>query len=102
MAEVAKGQKEASIVPGMIHSFKQCDTMAEETSPTLGITDKYCVRETRNNPVFCSAEMTLGTLLLIVTIALEESQGKLGDSPEKTAQNHHTASKTKNKRPWFV
>lgn len=63
VAEVSKGQ---SIVPvfmkgstEMIHSCKECGTMAEETSPTLGITDKYCVGETRNNTVFCYAEMTL-------------------------------------------
>lgn len=70
MAEVSKGgftcQKEASIVPvfmkgstGTIHSCKQCSTMAEEASPTSGITDKYHVVGTRNNPVFCSADMTL-------------------------------------------
>lgn len=44
---------------GTIHSCKQCSTMAEEASPPLGIIDKYHVEETRNNPVFCSAEMTL-------------------------------------------
>lgn len=70
MAEVSKGgitcQKEASIVPvfmkgstGTIHSCKQCGTMVEAASATLGIADRYHVGETRNNPVFSSADMTL-------------------------------------------
>lgn len=77
--------------------------MAEKASPTPGTTDKYHGGETRNNPVFLLCrDDSFAVLLLIVTTALEEAHGKFGDSPEQSAQNDHTASRTKNKRAWFV
>lgn len=53
----------------------------------------------QTSPLLCRDD---SVLLLLLTIALEEIHGKPGESPERSAQNHRGASKTKNKSPQFV